>query len=179
MGKMSMLLLGFCTAHGVLLYLEKASSLKDLFLTLRGLIMMNKAKRTKQEASTITKQDLQKLHFDIVDDMSRRFVTKEEAKKFTTKEDLKTLQTETHADLERMYLAVQKDLESFVTKDEFHRATDKLFATMQHILENEDTIIGKLTKMEEEQIFGFHRIDHHEARITTLEKHVGIKVKRV
>lgn len=57
---------------------------------------------------------------------------------------------------------------------------------MQHLLENDqkildtqDFIIGKLTKMEQEQIFGFRRVDHHEVRINTLEKHMGFKTKEI
>lgn len=58
--------------------------------------------------------------------------------------------------------ATKEDLKQFVTRDEWNQKWTQLFAT-------NDIIIEKLTKMEQEQVFGFHRMDRFEVRLQKLE----------
>lgn len=67
---------------------------------------------------------------------------------------------------------IKEELKKHLTRDEFYKEMFKLH-------NDNDVIIAKLTKMEQEQIFGVHRMDtinvkfdNHEERIVKLEDKV-------
>lgn len=117
-----------------------------------------------------TKKDLHKLESTLRGDMKGMQISMRKEWKKTLKETLKEypkkieMQEEFKNFGEGMMkiFATKEDLKQFVTRDEWNQKWTQLFAT-------NDIIIEKLTKMEQEQVFGFHRMDRFEVRLQKLE----------
>lgn len=89
---------------------------------------------------------------------------------------MKNIKKKTSVD--QMIQAFHENAKRFVTKTEFHDTMQKLLENDQRILEKQYFIIMKLIKMEQEQIFGTHRVITLRPVLRLLKSISGRKEKK-